>query len=86
MAGAQASLEASGGTDFLTQVIEEPRKEDTLVGPILINMEELVRDVKAEGSLGYREHDMVEFRVLGEGSGEKSGITNQDSGEQTLAS
>lgn len=51
-----------------------------------ITMEELVRNVKDEGSLGCREHDMVEFRVLREGSRAKSRITNLDSGGQTLAS
>ena len=78
-------LECSGN-NFLTQVIKEPRREDTLMDIIPINTEELVRDVKDEGSLSCREHDMVEFRVLREGSRAKNRITNLDSGEQTLAS
>lgn len=56
-------LECSGN-NFLMQAMEEPRKEGTLMDLIPINKTELVRDAKDEGSLGCREHDMVELRVL----------------------
>lgn len=38
------------------------------------------------GSLGWRDHSMMEFRVLREGSRAKSRITNLGSGEQASAS
>ena len=74
------------GRNFLTQEIKEPRREDTLMDLTPTNTEKLIKDVKGEGSLGCREHGMVKFRALREGSRAKSKITKLDSGEQTLAS
>lgn len=45
---------AQSGNNFLTEVIKELRREDNLMALIPINTEELVRDVKDEGSLGWR--------------------------------
>lgn len=39
-------------------------RANTLLDLILTNKEELVADVKSEGSSGCREHEVVEFRSL----------------------
>ncbi|GAB0209103.1 mitochondrial enolase superfamily member 1 [Grus japonensis] len=63
---------------FLTQVIEELVRGGALLDLILINNEGLVGDVKVKGSLGCSDHEMVEFRILREGSGTKSKLTTLD--------
>ncbi|GAB0205201.1 hypothetical protein GRJ2_002985700 [Grus japonensis] len=50
--------------NFLTQVVEKPTRRGVLLDLILTNKEGLVEDVKAGGSLGYSDHEMVEFRIL----------------------
>lgn len=48
---------------LLTQVIKQPKRAHAPPDPILTEKEELVRDVKARGSLGCSDHRMVEFRI-----------------------
>ncbi|PKU35481.1 glycerol kinase [Limosa lapponica baueri] len=42
---------------FLTRLTEEPIKTDALMDLILTNKEELIGEVKAEGSLGCSDHE-----------------------------
>jgi len=50
------------------QVVEEPTRKGTLLDLVLTNKEGLVEDVKAGGSLGSSDHEMVELRILRGGS------------------
>lgn len=45
---------------------------------MLTNNKELVRDMKVKESLGYGDHEMMEFKILREGSREKSRTTALD--------
>lgn len=78
-------LECSGN-NFLRQMIEVSKGENTLVVLIPMHIEKLIRGVKDEGSTGYGEHDMVEFKVLREERRAKSRIIKLNSGQQSLAS
>ena len=48
--------------NFLAQVIKEPRKGALLD---LIPINQLVTDVTVGGTLGYSDHEMVKFGILG---------------------
>jgi len=61
--------------NFLTQVVDEPTRKVVLLDLLLTNTEGPVEDVKAGGSLGCRDHEMVEFRNLHGGSRAISSIT-----------
>ncbi|GAB0204032.1 polycomb group RING finger protein 3-like [Grus japonensis] len=50
--------------NFLLQVTEEPTRRGAMLDLVLTNKEGLVGDVKLKGSLGCRDHEMVEFRIL----------------------
>jgi len=50
------------------QVVEEPTRKCALLDLVLTNKEGLVEDVKAGGSLGCSDHEMVNFRILYRGS------------------
>ncbi|GAB0203984.1 mitochondrial enolase superfamily member 1 [Grus japonensis] len=50
--------------NFLLQVIEEPTRRGAMLDLVLTNKEGLVGDIKLKGSLGCRDHEMVEFRIL----------------------
>ncbi|GAB0202828.1 mitochondrial enolase superfamily member 1 [Grus japonensis] len=50
--------------NFLTHLVEEPKRREVVLDLILTNKEGLVGDVKVGGSLGCRDHEMVEFRIL----------------------
>ena len=50
--------------NFLLQVIDEPMRRGSLLDLILIKKEGLIEDVKVKGSLGHRDHEIVEFRIL----------------------
>ncbi|GAB0206692.1 hypothetical protein GRJ2_003134800 [Grus japonensis] len=67
--------------NFLLQVTEEPMRRDAMLDLVLTNKEGLVGDVKLKGSLGCRDHEMVEFKILRAASS-----LPWTSGEQTLAS
>lgn len=58
--------------NFLKQVIKKTVRRDTLLDPILINKEELVRDVKTRGNLGSGECEIGEFWILRGRSQKKS--------------
>ena len=64
--------------NFLTQVVEEPTRQDVLLDLILTNKEGLVEDVRVGGSLGCSDHEMVEFRLLRGRSRATSRITTLD--------
>lgn len=59
----------------MTQVINEPTKENPLLDHILANKDELVGNLKAGGSLGCSDHEMEKFRILQGGNKAKSRIT-----------
>lgn len=50
--------------NFLTQVVEKPMRRGVLLNLVLTNKERSAADVKAGGSLGYSNHEIVEFRIL----------------------
>ncbi|KAK4811192.1 hypothetical protein QYF61_019823 [Mycteria americana] len=50
--------------NFLIQVIESPTRGDALLDLLLTNTEELIREVKIDGSLGCSDHALVEFTIL----------------------
>lgn len=48
---------------FLTEVIENPSKGDTLLDLLLTNAEKLTRGIKTGDTLSFGEHALVEFSV-----------------------
>ena len=50
--------------NFLLQVIEEPMRRGAMLDLVLTNKEGLVGNVKLKGSLGYSDHEVVEFKIL----------------------
>ncbi|KAM9653655.1 uncharacterized protein ACIBXB_010484 [Morphnus guianensis] len=50
--------------NFLLQVMEDPRRRGAMLDLILTSKEGLVGNVKLKGSLGYSDHEMVEFKIL----------------------
>ncbi|GAB0180427.1 hypothetical protein GRJ2_000508000 [Grus japonensis] len=50
--------------NFLLQVTEEPTRRGAMLDLVLTNKEGLVGNVKLRGSLGYSDHEMVEFKIL----------------------
>jgi len=50
--------------NFLPQVEKEPTRRGAMLDLVLINKEGLAGDVKFKGSLGYGDHEMVEFKIL----------------------
>ena len=60
------------------QGVEEPTKRGALLDLVLTKKEGLVEDVKAGGSLGCSDHEMVEFRILRGGSRAISRIKTLD--------
>lgn len=64
---------------FLMQVIDELTRGDTLLELLLTNKEELAEGIKVEGSPGYSDYEMLEFKTLRE-----MGKTNKWSHNLTL--
>jgi len=54
--------------NFLMQVVEDPTRRGALLDLVLMKKEGLVEDVKAGGSLGCSDHEMVNFRIMRGGS------------------
>lgn len=50
--------------NFLTQVIEEPRRRGAMLDPAFTNREEPVGDAVLQGSLGSRNEETVELKIL----------------------
>lgn len=50
--------------NLLTQVTEEPMKEDALWALMLMSKEEIIWNAKARGGLGCSDLEMVDFRIL----------------------
>ncbi|PKU47288.1 rna-directed dna polymerase from mobile element jockey-like [Limosa lapponica baueri] len=51
-------------SNFLLQVTKEPVGRGALLDLILTNKEGFTEDMKVKGSLGFSDHEMVEFRIL----------------------
>ncbi|GAB0176447.1 mitochondrial enolase superfamily member 1 [Grus japonensis] len=64
--------------NFLLQVIEEPTRRGAMLDLILTNKEGLVGDVKLKGSLGYSDHELVEFRIPRAARRARSKLTTLD--------
>lgn len=62
----------------MTQVVNEPTKESTQLDHIFTNKEELVGELRARGSLGCSDHEMVKSRILQEGNKAKRRFTTSD--------
>lgn len=64
----QAVQEISGERriedNFFTQVIDEPTREGALLDLSLMNKEELIRELKADGNLGCSVQELAEFKIL----------------------
>jgi len=60
---------------FLIQMLKEPTRKGGLLDLILANKAELIVDVEAGGRLGCTDHEMMQFRILSEGSRAKSRTT-----------
>ncbi|GAB0178861.1 hypothetical protein GRJ2_000351400 [Grus japonensis] len=56
--------------NFLLQVTEEPRRRGAMLDLVLTSKEGLVGNVKLKGSFGCSDHEMVEFKILTQGSEE----------------
>ncbi|GAB0203785.1 hypothetical protein GRJ2_002844100 [Grus japonensis] len=52
--------------NFLTQLVSEPTREGAPLDLLFANREGLVGDVMIGGHLGHRDHEMIEFLILGE--------------------
>lgn len=46
------------------RVVDEPAREGTLLDLSLTNKEELIRELKAAGSLGCSAQEVVKFKIL----------------------
>lgn len=55
--------------------MEEPTRKGALLDLMLMNTEELVRDMKVKESFGCNDYEMMEFKILREGRREKSKTT-----------
>lgn len=64
--------------NVLIKVTKDPTRKCALLNLMLTNNEELIMDVKVGGCLGCRDHEMVEFRILGGGNRAKSRTTTLD--------
>ena len=64
--------------NFMMQVVEEPMRRGALLDLGLMNKEGLAEDVKVGGSLGSRDCEMVNFRILRGGSRTISRIKTLD--------
>lgn len=49
---------------FFTQVIDEPTRGGALPDLSLMNKEELIRELKADGNLGCNVQELEEFKIL----------------------
>jgi len=71
--------------NILMQVVQAPTRKGALLDPVLTNKEGLVEDVKVGSRLGCSDHEMVEFRILREGSRAISRIKTLDLRRVTFA-
>lgn len=55
--------------------MKEPIRRGALLDLRVMKNKELVTDMKVKEGLGYSDHEMMEFKILREGSREKSGLT-----------
>lgn len=62
----------------LTLVVKRPMMGDALLDLLHANEEEWVMYVKGGGSLGFSDHEMVDFRILRKQNKAKSSITTLD--------
>jgi len=52
------------GDNFLSQVLNEPTRKDTLLDLLSVNTEGLIGDVMVGGCPGHSDHEMVEFKIF----------------------
>ncbi|XP_050791465.1 uncharacterized protein LOC127040991 [Gopherus flavomarginatus] len=64
--------------NFLFQKVEKATRGETVLDLILTNREELVENLKVEGSLGESDHEIIEFAILRKGRREYSRIETMD--------
>ena len=51
---------------FLTQLVREPTRDGALLDLLFTNKEGLVGDAKVEEHLGQRDHEIIEFSIIGD--------------------
>ena len=51
-------------SSFLFQVVQEPTRKGAMLDLVLTNKKGLVSNMKLKGSLGYRDHEIMEFKIL----------------------
>ncbi|XP_073188209.1 uncharacterized protein [Lepidochelys kempii] len=68
----------SVGDNFLAQVLEEPTRGGAFLDLLLTNRVELVGEAKVDGNLGGSDHELVEFRILTQGTKVSSRIRTLD--------
>lgn len=56
-------LESAAGS-FFTQVVDEPAREGALLDLSLVNKEELIRELKADGKVGCSIQELMKFKIL----------------------
>lgn len=49
---------------FLFQMVQEPTRKGATLDLVLINKKGLVSNMKFKGSLGCRDHDIMDFKIL----------------------
>ena len=64
--------------NFLTQLVGEPTRGGALLDLLFMNREGLVGGVMVGGRLGLRDHEMIEFSILGEAKKVVSKTTTMD--------
>ncbi|XP_065440587.1 mitoferrin-1 isoform X1 [Chrysemys picta bellii] len=64
--------------NFLFQKVEKATRGEAVLDLILTNREELVENLKVEGSLGESDHEIIEFAILRKGRRENSKIETMD--------
>jgi len=70
--------------NFILQGTEDPTRRGAMLDPALTSTEVLMENVKIKSSLGYSDHEIVEFKILRAARRAHSKLTT--SGEKTLAS
>uniref|UniRef100_K7EXP3 Endonuclease/exonuclease/phosphatase domain-containing protein n=1 Tax=Pelodiscus sinensis TaxID=13735 RepID=K7EXP3_PELSI len=66
------------GDNFLFQKVEKATRRKAVLDLILTNREELVENLKVEGSLGESDHEIIEFTILKKDRRENSKIETMD--------
>jgi len=73
-------LVESTDDNFLVQVLDRPTRGEALLDLLLTNAEEIIKGVNAGGSLGCRDHALIEFGISRDVGLPKSGVRNLNFG------